>query len=155
MMLKITHLEKTSISRASFPNVADVEPAVPRGYLSRKVPRPKTTCQHFASTAYGKRQRSLLDSMAKTNIFTSSTKCVIYITYMAKPCNTQRAAKAAGIAVMTLHRWIVAKRLKAPKLRIRNGRAVRLWSKEDLVRLHKLKQAIYCRGRGRKKGYKK
>ena len=67
---------------------------------------------------------------------------------MVKPCNTQQAAKAAGIAVMTLHRWVVAKRLKAPKLRIRNGRAVRLWGKADLARLRKLKQEIYCKGRG-------
>jgi predicted site-specific integrase-resolvase len=74
---------------------------------------------------------------------------------MAKPCNTQQAAKAAGIAVMTLHRWVVAKRLKAPKLRIRNGRAVRLWSKADLNRIARLKQKIYCKGRGRKKGYRK
>ena len=74
---------------------------------------------------------------------------------MAKPCNTQQAAKAAGISVMTLHRWVVAKRLKAPKLRIRNGRAVRLWGKADLDRLSKLKQEIYCKGRGRKKGYKR
>ena len=73
---------------------------------------------------------------------------------MAKPFNTQQAAKAADIAVMTLHRWVVAKRLKAPKLRIRNGRAVRLWSKADLDRLRRLKQGIYCKGRGRKKGYK-
>jgi len=72
-----------------------------------------------------------------------------------KPRNTQQAAKVAGIAVMTLHRWIVAKKLEAPKLRIRNGRAVRLWSKADLDRLRKLKQAIYRKGRGRKKGYKR
>jgi predicted site-specific integrase-resolvase len=74
---------------------------------------------------------------------------------MAKPCNTQQAAKAAGISVMTLHRWMVAKKLKAPALRIRNGRAVRLWDKADLDRLTKLKQGIYCKGRGRKRGYKK
>ena len=43
---------------------------------------------------------------------------------------------------MTLHRWIVAGRVKAPKLRIRNGRAVRLWSKADLARLRKLKMAL-------------
>jgi hypothetical protein len=73
---------------------------------------------------------------------------------MAKTCNTQQAAKAAGIAVMTLHRWIVAKKLKAPALRIRNGRAVRLWSKADIKNLMRLKQEIYCKGRGRKKGYK-
>jgi len=29
---------------------------------------------------------------------------------MAQPVTTQQAAKAAGIAVMTLHRWIVAKK---------------------------------------------
>jgi len=74
---------------------------------------------------------------------------------MEMPCNTQQAAKAAGITVMTLHRWVVAKKLKAPKLRIRNGRAVRLWSKADLDKLSKLKQEIYCKGRGRKKGYKR
>jgi predicted site-specific integrase-resolvase len=74
---------------------------------------------------------------------------------MAKSCNTEQAAKAVGIAVMTLHRWVVAKKLKAPALRIRNGRAVRLWSQADLNGLSKLKQEIYCKGRGRKKGYKK
>jgi hypothetical protein len=56
---------------------------------------------------------------------------------------------------MTLHRWMVAGRVQAPKLHIRNGRAVRLWSEADLARLRKLKQAIYCKGRGRKKGYKR
>jgi hypothetical protein len=74
---------------------------------------------------------------------------------MTRLCTTQQAAEAAGIAAMTLHRWVVAKRLKAPKLRIRNGRAVRLWSNADLEQLRKLKQEIYCKGRGRKKGYKK
>ena len=74
---------------------------------------------------------------------------------MAKPCNTQQAARAVGISVMTLHRWIVAAKVRAPKLRIRNGRAVRLWGKADLAQLRKLKQQIYCKGRGRKKGYKR
>ena len=79
---------------------------------------------------------------------------MLYISHIAKALNTRHAAKAAGIAVMTLHRWVVAKRLKAPKLRIRNGRAVRLWGKADMARLLKLKQQIYCKGRGRK-GYKR
>jgi hypothetical protein len=74
---------------------------------------------------------------------------------MAKPLSTHQAAKVAGIAVMTLHRWMVAKKLEAPKLRIRNGRAVRLWDKADLDKLRKLKQETYCKGRGRKKGYKR
>jgi hypothetical protein len=57
--------------------------------------------------------------------------------------------------MMTLHRWIVAAKVKAPKLRIRNGRAVRLWSKTDLAQLRKVKQETYCKGRGRKRGYKR
>jgi hypothetical protein len=57
--------------------------------------------------------------------------------------------------MMTVHRWVKGGKLRAPRLRIRNGRAVRLWSKADLVRLRELKQAIYCKGRGRKKGYKR
>jgi predicted site-specific integrase-resolvase len=74
---------------------------------------------------------------------------------MAKACNTQQAASAAGISVMTLHRWGTSGKVKAPKLRIRNGRAVRLWSTADVAGLRKLKQEIYCKGRGRKKGYKR
>jgi predicted site-specific integrase-resolvase len=73
---------------------------------------------------------------------------------MAKPCNTQQAASAVGISTMTLQRWLAAGRVKGPKLRIRNGRAVRLWGNTDLNRLDRLKQEIYCKGRGRKKGYK-
>ena len=74
---------------------------------------------------------------------------------MAKPCNTQQAASALGISTMTLQRWLAAGKVKGPKLRIRNGRAVRLWSAADLNRLRALKQEIYCKGRGRKKGYNK
>jgi predicted site-specific integrase-resolvase len=69
--------------------------------------------------------------------------------------STGQAASAVGISVMTLHRWVAGRKLKAPKLRIRNGRAVRLWGKADLVKLRKVKQEIYCKGRGRKKGYKR
>jgi hypothetical protein len=93
--------------------------------------------------------------LPETKSFTGSPKYGIYITVMAKPCNTQQAARAVGISIMTLHRWVVGQKLKAPKLRIRNGRAVRLWSQADLARLRTLKQQIYCKGRGRKKGYKR
>jgi predicted site-specific integrase-resolvase len=74
---------------------------------------------------------------------------------MAKSCNTQQAASAVGISTMTLQRWLAMGKVKGPELRIRNGRAVRLWGTADLTRLHRLKQEIYCKGRGRKKGYKK
>jgi hypothetical protein len=80
--------------------------------------------------------------------------CYMYHS-MEKPCNTQQAAGAVGISTMTLQRWLAAGKVKGPKLRIRNGRAVRLWTATDLARLRKLKQEIYCKGRGRKKGYKR
>ncbi|OFV95679.1 MAG: hypothetical protein A3H28_15475 [Acidobacteria bacterium RIFCSPLOWO2_02_FULL_61_28] len=66
-------------------------------------------------------------------------------------CNTQQAAAAVGISLMTLQRWIAAGKVKAPELQIRRGRAVRLWNENDLARLRRVKQAIYRRGRGRKK----
>jgi hypothetical protein len=53
---------------------------------------------------------------------------------------------------MTLQRWIADGDIRAPKLEIVNGRATRLWDSDDLERLRQLKQEIYCRGRGRKKG---
>ena len=64
--------------------------------------------------------------------------------------NTEFAAKAAGISLITLQRWIAAGRVRPPRLRIRNGRAVRIWTWRYLEALRKTKEAIYCRGRGRK-----
>ncbi len=46
---------------------------------------------------------------------------------MAKLCNTQQAARAAGIAVMTLHRWVVAGKLKALRLRPENQEMACFW----------------------------
>jgi hypothetical protein len=34
-----------------------------------------------------------------------------------------------------LQRWIAARKVGAPRLRIRRGRAVRLWTKRDVQRL--------------------
>jgi excisionase family DNA binding protein len=73
---------------------------------------------------------------------------------MALPCSTEQAASVTGISTMTLYRWLAAGKLNAPKLCVQGSRAVRLWSKADLNRLSRLKQEIYCKGRGRKKGYK-
>jgi hypothetical protein len=56
---------------------------------------------------------------------------------------------------MTLQRWIADEDIRAPRLQIVNGRATRLWDSEDVERLRKLKQEIYRRGRGRKKGWNK
>jgi predicted site-specific integrase-resolvase len=71
---------------------------------------------------------------------------------MKAPVSTRYAAKAVGISLMTLQRWIADGDIRPPKLQIVNGRATRLWDAEDLERLRQTKEKIYRRGRGRKKG---
>lgn len=122
-----------------------------------------TTCQELASTAYGKTWPSLLgisgrfcgSAATKTKSFSNLHKYVSISNIMVLPCSTEQAASATGISAMTLYRWLGAGKLKAPKLRVRGSKAVRLWGKADLNRLSELKQEIYCKGRGRKKGYKR
>ena len=77
--------------------------------------------------------------------------CYIYHS-MLKLCNTQQAASAVGISTMTLQRWLAMGKVKGPELRIRMGRAVRLWSAADLTGLRKIKRAVYGRGKGPRKG---
>lgn len=84
--------------------------------------------------------------------FTGSVKYVIYITCMQLPVSTRYAARAVGISLMTLQRWIADEDIRPPSLQIVNGRATRLWEAADLERLRHVKGKIYCRGRGRKKG---
>jgi hypothetical protein len=64
---------------------------------------------------------------------------------------TRKAARAAGISLATLQRWIAARKVSAPHLHIRYGRAVRLWAERDVEQLRRYKAAHYCKGRGRKK----
>jgi excisionase family DNA binding protein len=73
---------------------------------------------------------------------------------MKKPVTTRYAAKQVGISLMTLQRWIADENIRAPRLQILDGRATRIWDADDLERLRLLKEKIYCRGRGRKKGYR-
>jgi hypothetical protein len=74
---------------------------------------------------------------------------------MHLPVTTRHAAKAAGISLMTLQRWIANDDVQAPELDIVNGRATRLWHREDMERLRRAKEQIYCKGRGRKKKKRK
>lgn len=74
---------------------------------------------------------------------------------MKAPFSTRYAAKAVGVSLMTLQRWIADGDIRPPKLQIVNGRATRLWDSEDVERLKELKGKIYCRGRGRKAGKSK
>ena len=56
---------------------------------------------------------------------------------------------------MTLQRWLAAGKVKGPKLRIRHGRAVRLWRNADLARLRKVKRLVYGKGKGPRRGSKR
>jgi len=64
---------------------------------------------------------------------------------------TAEAAKRAGIHQVTLQRWIGEAKVKAPKPTLIGAVGYRLWSAKDIAALLKVKQAIYGKGRGRKK----
>ena len=68
---------------------------------------------------------------------------------------TLEAAKAVGLSLRTLDRWMAEGKVKAPKLIVVHGRAVRLWTQKDIARLRKVKEEIYRRGQGVKKKAKK
>jgi len=61
---------------------------------------------------------------------------------------TGQAAREAGITRVTLHEWIRKGVVRAPRLQIRNGRAVRLWTASDVA---KLKTVEVPMGRPKKK----
>jgi excisionase family DNA binding protein len=75
----------------------------------------------------------------------------IGIVYLKNEYTTAEAAKIVGIHLATLQRWIAQGKLKAPKPTLIGAVGYRLWSKEDIAELLKTKQAIYRKGRGRKK----
>ena len=53
---------------------------------------------------------------------------------------TAEAAKAAGVTRATLQDWLKTGRIKGPRLRLRSdGKAVRLWTAVDIVRISELK----------------
>jgi len=49
--------------------------------------------------------------------------------------NTKQAAKEAGVSRVTLQEWIKRGIVRAPGLKIRDGRAIRLWTASDIARL--------------------
>jgi len=67
-----------------------------------------------------------------------------------KPCTTEDAALSVGISRATLQFWIAAGKIKAPDVQLVEGKAVRLWDRDDLANLAKVKAEIYRKGRGRK-----
>jgi excisionase family DNA binding protein len=64
---------------------------------------------------------------------------------------TAEAAEAAGVTRATLQAWLKTGRIKGPRLRLReDGKAVRLWTAIDVVRISELKGKVLHKGRGRK-----
>jgi predicted site-specific integrase-resolvase len=74
-----------------------------------------------------------------------------------KTYSTQQAAKKAGIHWVTLHRWLAARKIRpAIAVPMDGGRTLWRWTEKDIVKLGKVKEATYRKGRGRKpKGRKK
>ena len=70
---------------------------------------------------------------------------------MNKRLTTSETAKAAGVHLRTLQRWIADGKIKPPKPRFRGLVGHRFWSAKDLARLERVKNRIYRKGRGRKK----
>lgn len=70
---------------------------------------------------------------------------------IGRKLTTAEAAKQVGIHQVTLQKWIAAGKLKAPKPTLIGAVGYRLWSAKDVAALLKVKQAIYRKGRGRKK----
>jgi excisionase family DNA binding protein len=65
---------------------------------------------------------------------------------------TSEAAELAGIARVTLQRWLKAGKIPNPPKTLvgKDGRAVRLWSSADIARLRMLATETYREGQGRR-----
>ena len=63
---------------------------------------------------------------------------------------TSEAARKVGLHPITLQRWISAGKVKAPKPTLVGAVGYRLWSPRDVESLHRVKDKIHRKGRGRK-----
>jgi len=68
-----------------------------------------------------------------------------------KLCTTVEVAKTQGVPRATLQFWIASGKLKAPKVQLIGGRAVRLWNEADIESVRKLKGKLKPGPRSRKK----
>jgi len=66
--------------------------------------------------------------------------------------STREAAKQLRIHFITLHRYILDKKVPAPKVRVMGGVKFRLWSKSDIERVREILPKI---ANGRKTRHKK
>jgi excisionase family DNA binding protein len=69
-----------------------------------------------------------------------------------KTYSTREAAKMLGVSMMTLHRHVVAGKLKVPPVQNIGGTTFRSWTARDVERVRKQLSRIVD---GRKKGARK
>ena len=55
---------------------------------------------------------------------------------------TSEAAKAAKVSRPTIQYWISTRKIDAPELQIRNGKAARLWTATGVEQLRQLKRTL-------------
>jgi excisionase family DNA binding protein len=74
------------------------------------------------------------------SFFLTRVNTLLYKECMSpKLYNTKQAAKEVGITRATLQEWIRRGTVQAPKLQVRDGRAVRLWTISDVAKLKSVK----------------
>ena len=66
--------------------------------------------------------------------------------------STNQAAKKLGLSIMSLHRYMKAKKIPVPKLQQVGGVKVRFWGDDDIENVRKLLPKI---ANGRKTRYQK
>jgi DNA-binding transcriptional MerR regulator len=66
--------------------------------------------------------------------------------------STNKAAKKLGLSIMTMHRYMKAKKIPVPKMREFAGVRVRIWTEKDIERVRKLLPKI---ANGRKTRWQK
>lgn len=54
-----------------------------------------------------------------------------------KACSSREAAQKLGVSLMTLQRYIAARKITAPRLQKIGGQTMRLWTVRDLQRVRK------------------
>ena len=65
--------------------------------------------------------------------------------------STSETAKQIGVHKRTLLEWLYSGKVPEPKRRYLGGQDVRLWTEQDVLNVHRYKEAKYRKGRGRKK----
>ncbi len=87
----------------------------------------------------------------KAFLLTELNKYVILMSMVRGKFTTAEAAERTGVTWRTVQRWIAAGKVKPPKPTLIGAVGYRLWSTDDVVRLSRVKERIYRKGRGRKK----